>query len=54
MSSQAIPNILKSVFDAFNAHDLNQIMSFFDDDCVLEMPRGGASDMLAMPPYGKP
>jgi hypothetical protein len=40
MSSQEIPKILKSVFDAFNAHDLNQIMSYFDDDCILEMPRG--------------
>lgn len=26
--------------DAFNAHDLDRIMSFFSDDCVLEMPRG--------------
>ena len=25
---------------AFNAHDLERIMSFFSDDCVLEMPRG--------------
>ena len=25
---------------AFNAHDLDRIMSFFSDDCVLEMPRG--------------
>jgi ketosteroid isomerase-like protein len=25
---------------AFNAHDLNRIMTFFADDCVLEMPRG--------------
>lgn len=27
--------------DAFNAHDLDRIMALFDDDCVLEMPRGG-------------
>ncbi len=26
--------------DAFNGHDLDRIMSFFADDCVLEMPRG--------------
>lgn len=26
--------------EAFNAHDLDRIMSFFADDCVLEMPRG--------------
>lgn len=25
---------------AFNAHDLDRIMTFFADDCVLEMPRG--------------
>lgn len=26
--------------EAFNAHDLDRIMSFFADECVLEMPRG--------------
>ncbi len=31
---------LKAILDAFNAHDLDRIMSFFADDCVLEMPRG--------------
>lgn len=31
---------LKAVLDAFNAHDLDGIMSFFANDCVLEMPRG--------------
>ena len=31
---------LKAILDAFNAHDLDRIMSFFSDDCVLEMPRG--------------
>lgn len=25
---------------AFNAHDLDAVMGFFADDCVLEMPRG--------------
>jgi ketosteroid isomerase-like protein len=25
---------------AFNAHDLDRIMTFFAEDCVLEMPRG--------------
>ena len=25
---------------AFNAHDLDEIMTFFSDDCVLETPRG--------------
>jgi ketosteroid isomerase-like protein len=31
---------LKQLCDAFNAHDLHRIMTFFSDDCVLEMPRG--------------
>lgn len=31
---------LKALLDAFNAHDLDRIMSFFAEDCVLEMPRG--------------
>jgi len=31
---------LKDLCAAFNAHDLDRIMSFFSDDCVLEMPRG--------------
>jgi ketosteroid isomerase-like protein len=26
--------------EAFNAHDLDRIMTYFADDCVLEMPRG--------------
>lgn len=31
---------LKRLLDAFNAHDLDAVMGFFADDCVLEMPRG--------------
>jgi ketosteroid isomerase-like protein len=31
---------LKALVDAFNAHDLDRIMSFFTEDAVLEMPRG--------------
>jgi len=31
---------LKSLFDAFNAHVLDRIMTFFSGDCILEMPRG--------------
>jgi steroid delta-isomerase-like uncharacterized protein len=31
---------LKQLCEAFNAHDLDRIMSLFADDCVLEMPRG--------------
>ncbi|MER9348645.1 nuclear transport factor 2 family protein [Mesorhizobium sp. M0227] len=31
---------LTQLCDAFNAHNLDRIMAFFADDCVLEMPRG--------------
>lgn len=31
---------LEAIHAAFNDHDLDRIMSFFVDDCVLEMPRG--------------
>jgi steroid delta-isomerase-like uncharacterized protein len=31
---------LKQVFEAFNRHDLDAIMSHFADDCVFESPRG--------------
>ena len=33
---------LQAFLDAFNAHDLDAIMAFFTDDCVLDMPRGPA------------
>jgi steroid delta-isomerase-like uncharacterized protein len=35
-----IRETLAGLCDAFNAHDLDRIMEFFADDCVLEMPRG--------------
>jgi ketosteroid isomerase-like protein len=28
------------LLQAFNAHDLDRIMAFFTEDCVLETPRG--------------
>jgi ketosteroid isomerase-like protein len=31
---------LERLLDAFNAHDIDAVMSFFADDCILEMPRG--------------
>lgn len=34
---------LERLLDAFNAHDLDAVMSFFADDCVLETPRGPES-----------
>jgi ketosteroid isomerase-like protein len=35
-----IRSTLTELCEAFNAHDLDRIMVFFSDDCVLEMPRG--------------
>ena len=34
--------MLQGFLDAFNAHDVEAIMSFFAEDCVLDMPRGPA------------
>ncbi len=30
----------EAILDAFNAHDLDKVMSYFADDCSLDMPRG--------------
>ncbi|HVK92028.1 MAG TPA: nuclear transport factor 2 family protein [Mycoplana sp.] len=35
-----IRSTLEALCEAFNAHDLDRIMAFFSDDCVLQMPRG--------------
>jgi ketosteroid isomerase-like protein len=35
-----IRSTLTELCAAFNAHDLDRIMSFFSEDCVLEMPKG--------------
>lgn len=32
--------ILKQILEAFNQHDLDTIMTYFDDNCIMEMPRG--------------
>ena len=37
-----IRSTLTALCEAFNAHDLDRIMAFFADECVLEMPRGRA------------
>jgi ketosteroid isomerase-like protein len=34
--------ILESLAEAFNDHDLDRIMTFFAEDCSLDMPRGSA------------
>ncbi len=31
---------LKEFLEAFNRHDLDAIMGFFAEDCVMDMPRG--------------
>jgi ketosteroid isomerase-like protein len=33
-------DFLKQLVVAFNAHDLDRVMSYFSDDCVLETPMG--------------
>ena len=31
---------LQALLDAFNAHDVDAIMTFFTEDCVFDTPRG--------------
>ena len=42
MSSADATPPLDALLDAFNAHDADAVMSFFTEDCVLDMPRGPA------------
>jgi ketosteroid isomerase-like protein len=37
MTDESTP---RDLLEAFNAHDLDRIMGFFTDDCVLDTPRG--------------
>jgi ketosteroid isomerase-like protein len=32
--------VAAAILEAFNAHDLDRVMSFFAEDCRLDMPRG--------------
>ena len=41
-STKIATSVLQGFLDAFNAHDVDAIMSFFAEDCVLDMPRGPA------------
>ena len=41
-STEPATSVLQGFLDAFNAHDVDAIMSFFAEDCVLVMPRGPA------------
>jgi hypothetical protein len=40
MSRQATAELLKGFLDAFNRHDLDAIMGYFADECVLYKPCG--------------
>jgi len=40
VSATVTVETLRRLLDAFNAHDVDAVMSFFADDCELEMPRG--------------
>ena len=40
MAEHQTVELLKRFLEAFNLHDLDSIMGFFADDCVLYMPRG--------------
>lgn len=39
-SRSNIVSTLDGLADAFNAHDIAKVMSYFADDCSLDMPRG--------------
>lgn len=39
-SRSQILEILDGLADAFNSHDIDLIMSYFADDCSLDMPHG--------------
>lgn len=40
MSERVTAELLKSFLEAFNRHDLDAIMTYFADQCVLYTPRG--------------
>lgn len=40
MTEHVTTELLKDFLDAFNRHDLNAVMGFFAEDCVLYTPRG--------------
>jgi ketosteroid isomerase-like protein len=41
-TTEGAVTVLEAFLDAFNAHDVDAIMSCFSEDCVLVMPRGPA------------
>ena len=42
MPAQVTADLLRSFLDAFNRHDLDDIMDHFADECVFYMPRGAS------------
>jgi hypothetical protein len=40
MAEQPTIKLLKGFLEAFNLHDLDSIMDYFADDCVLYSPKG--------------
>lgn len=42
MEAGAGPSVdtLRELLDAFNRHDVDAVMSFFSDDCMMDLPRG--------------
>ncbi len=40
MSNGVSVEVLQTIVDAFNDHDLDRIMEFVADDCDVDMPRG--------------
>ena len=40
--TKVVTSSLQAFLDAFNAHDVDAVMSFFTEDCILDMPRGPA------------
>ena len=42
MSEQTTVELLQKFLGAFNRHDVDAVMEYFADDCVLYMPRGAA------------
>ena len=41
-SAEAVTPPLQALLDAFNTHDVDAIMAFFTEDCVLDTPSGPA------------
>jgi ketosteroid isomerase-like protein len=40
LAARPTVELLKGILDAFNSHNVDAVMAFFAEDCVLEMPRG--------------